>query len=54
MAKLNAAHIPASRAAAGLPAGLDAVLARALHPDPEKRPHSATEFAAALGALAHR
>lgn len=51
MAKLKGAYVPASGLAAGTPAGLDAVLARALDPDPEKRPPSASEFAAALAAL---
>ncbi|MDE2292671.1 MAG: serine/threonine protein kinase, partial [Elusimicrobia bacterium] len=51
MAKLNGTFVPVSRVAPGLPAGLDAVMARALEPDPDKRLHSAGELAEALSAL---
>jgi serine/threonine-protein kinase len=50
--KRELAFVPASRAAPGLPPGLDAVFARALHPDPARRYHSAAEFSAAVALAA--
>ena len=49
--KLNGKHIPPSQRNPALPAGLDAVIAKALTPDPEKRYHTPTEFVAALDAV---
>jgi tetratricopeptide (TPR) repeat protein/tRNA A-37 threonylcarbamoyl transferase component Bud32 len=49
--KMNGKHIPLSGVVAGLPAGTDEVVAKALDPDPEKRYRSAGELAAALQAL---
>ncbi|MBI3297341.1 MAG: serine/threonine protein kinase [Elusimicrobia bacterium] len=51
MAKLKGAYVPASGLTPGCPPGLDAALARALDPDPERRYPSGSEFAAALAAL---
>ena len=51
MNKVNMAYVPASQRAAGLPDGVDEVLARALHADPDQRIHSARELLAALEAL---
>ena len=49
--KLNGKLIPASQRNAALPAGFDAVIARALEPDPDKRYHAPAELVAALDAL---
>ena len=49
--KLNGKLIPASQRNPALPAGFDAVIARALEPDPDKRYRTPAELAAALGAL---
>ncbi|OGS27415.1 MAG: hypothetical protein A3J82_05290 [Elusimicrobia bacterium RIFOXYA2_FULL_69_6] len=49
--KMNGKHIPLSGVAAGLPAGTDEVVAKALDPDPEKRYRTAGDFAAALQSL---
>jgi hypothetical protein len=51
MAKLNKNYIPPTRMTAGLPDGIDEVLANALNPDPDLRIRSAGEFLAALEAL---
>ena len=51
MAKLNATYVPASRVVSGVPEGFDAVMARALAADPDKRIKTAGEFAAALSTL---
>ena len=51
MNKLEGRLIPASARVPGLPAGLDAVIARALAPDPDQRTRTPGEFAAALDAL---
>ncbi|MEK7232467.1 MAG: protein kinase [Elusimicrobiota bacterium] len=48
--KLNGKHIPPSRRNPNLPAGLDAVIAKALTPDPDKRYHTPTELVEALDA----
>ena len=50
--KLNGKLIPACQRNPALPAGLDAVIARALEPDPDKRYHTAAELVAALDAIA--
>ncbi|MFA6003982.1 MAG: protein kinase [Elusimicrobiota bacterium] len=49
--KINGQHLPLSPAAGGLPAGLAAVMAKALCPDPDQRYRTAGEFAAALSGL---
>jgi tetratricopeptide (TPR) repeat protein/tRNA A-37 threonylcarbamoyl transferase component Bud32 len=49
--KLNGKHIPPSQRNAALPAALDAVIAKALIPDPDKRYHTPTELVAALDAV---
>ncbi|MBI5630992.1 MAG: protein kinase [Elusimicrobia bacterium] len=50
--KLNGKHIPITQAAKnGLPAGLDAVLSKALHPDPRKRYASPSELWEAVSIL---
>ena len=36
MTKINKPYVPASRIVSGLPEGFDAVMDRALEPDPEK------------------
>ena len=46
--------LPASKKRAGLPAALDAVLARALAPNVDDRYQTAVELAEALGNVAHR
>ncbi len=51
MNKVNMAYVPVSVRAAGLPDGVDEVLARALHADPDQRIHSARDLLAALEAL---
>jgi tetratricopeptide (TPR) repeat protein len=50
--KINGKHIPPTQRVPSLPASLDAVMAKALHPDPEKRHHSAAELLADLERLA--
>lgn len=50
--KRELAFVPVSRAASGLPPALDGVFARALHPDPARRFHSAAELAAAAAVAA--
>jgi tRNA A-37 threonylcarbamoyl transferase component Bud32 len=52
--KLNGKHIPPSQRNPELPAGIDAVLAKALIPDPDKRYHTPSEFVAALDAVIAR
>ncbi len=52
--KLNGNLIPASQRNPALPAGLDAVIAKALSPDPDKRYHTPAELVAALDALSGR
>lgn len=49
--KLNGKLIPPSQRSASLPPGLDAVIARALAPDPDKRYRTPAELVAALDAL---
>ncbi|MBI2385102.1 MAG: protein kinase [Elusimicrobia bacterium] len=49
--KLNGKHIPPSQRNPALPEGMDAVLAKALTPDPDKRYHTPTELVAALDAV---
>jgi serine/threonine-protein kinase len=49
--KLNGKFIPPSRRAPHVPAALDAVIARALDPDPDKRYRTPDELVAALDAL---
>ena len=49
--KLNGKLIPPSQRVPSLPPGLDAVIARALAPDPDKRYHTPAELVAALDAL---
>ncbi|MDE2040138.1 MAG: serine/threonine protein kinase [Elusimicrobia bacterium] len=50
--KLESRYVPLSRRASrALPSGLDAMLARALQPDPGRRFHSAADWLAALDAL---
>ena len=49
--KINGRHVPLSRLVAGLPAGADEVVAKALAPDPEKRFRAPGEFSAALQGL---
>jgi tetratricopeptide (TPR) repeat protein len=49
--KLNGKLIPPCQRNPSLPAGLDAVIARALEPDPDKRYHTAAELVAALESL---
>lgn len=49
--KLNGRHIPPSQRDPALPAGLDAVIAKALVPDPDKRYRTPTELVAALDAV---
>ncbi|HBL16073.1 MAG: hypothetical protein A2X36_05905 [Elusimicrobia bacterium GWA2_69_24] len=44
MAKINKTYIPPSRVTAGLPAGLDAWMDKALDPEPDKRWRTAAEF----------
>ena len=46
----EAAPVPASQAAPGLPAALDGVLARALAKDPSQRPRTASELVAGIEA----
>ncbi|MBI5242750.1 MAG: serine/threonine protein kinase, partial [Elusimicrobia bacterium] len=48
LTKLNMSYEPLSRRVQGLPPGIDAFFARALHSDPERRPRTAAEFAAAF------
>ena len=48
MNKINMSYVSPSREAAGLPAALDAVFARALEADPDKRCRTPSEFAGAL------
>jgi tetratricopeptide (TPR) repeat protein len=50
--KINGKHIPPTQRVPSLPASLDAVMAKALNPDPEKRHHSAAELLADLERLA--
>ncbi len=51
--KINGRHNPLSQQVAyGLPAGIDAVIAKALAPDPDKRYRTPAEFLAAVEALA--
>jgi serine/threonine-protein kinase len=47
--KLRREFMPATQAAPGLPAAVDAFFSRALDPDPTKRPADAAAFALALG-----
>lgn len=50
--KINGKHVPISQAAKnGVPKGLDAILAKALHPDPDHRYRNAEEFISAVDAL---
>jgi len=49
--KMNGKHVPLSQVVPGLPAGVDAVVAKALDPDPEKRYSTPGEFGAALQKL---
>ena len=49
--KLNGKHIPPSQRNPALPAALDAVIAKALIPDPDKRYHTPTELVAAVDAV---
>ncbi|MBI3549826.1 MAG: protein kinase [Elusimicrobia bacterium] len=49
--KMNATYIPASKMASGLPAGTDALIAKALHPDAAKRLSNAATFARELESL---
>ena len=51
MNKIAMAYVPVSRGAAGLPAGIDEVLARAFQADPEQRFHTAGDFLQALQIL---
>ena len=46
--KLNGKHIPPSQRNPALPEGLDAVIAKALTPDPDKRYHTPSQLVAAL------
>ncbi|MDX6770052.1 MAG: protein kinase [Elusimicrobiota bacterium] len=50
--KINGKHIPPTQRVPSLPASLDAVMAKALHPDPDKRHHTAAELLADLERLA--
>ena len=52
LGKLGGKPVPACRLNSALPAGLDAVIARALEPDPDKRFRAPADLAAALDALA--
>ncbi|MBI4062016.1 MAG: protein kinase, partial [Elusimicrobia bacterium] len=52
--KLNGKHVPPSRRNTALPAALDAVIARVLCPDPEKRYRTPSELVAALDAVIAR
>jgi len=49
--KLNGKHIPPSQRNPALPAGMDAVIAKALTPDPDKRYHTPTQLVEALDAV---
>ncbi len=50
--KINGKHIPPTQRVPSLPAALDAVIAKALDPDPDKRHHTPTELLADLDRLA--
>ncbi len=50
--KINKVYKPLEESVAGLPKGLDEVIAKALEPDPELRYQSAKEFSAELARLA--
>ena len=52
LAKMSGQFEPLSRKVEGLPAGIDAVFARALKPEPTERFARSSEFLAALEALA--
>ncbi|MBI2789463.1 MAG: protein kinase [Elusimicrobia bacterium] len=49
--KLNGKHIPPSQRNPALPEGMDAVIAKALTPDPDKRYHTPSQLVAALDAV---
>ena len=49
--KLNGKHVPPSQRNPALPVALDAVVAKALTPDPDKRYHTPSELIAALDAV---
>jgi tetratricopeptide (TPR) repeat protein len=51
LGKMNKSYEPASRLAAGLPPGFDALLERVLEPDPAKRIRTAGEFYRELSSL---
>ncbi len=51
MNKLNGKLVPITQRGASLPAGLDAVVAKALAPNPERRYHTPTQLLAALDAV---
>ena len=50
--KLNGKHVPPSHRNSSFPPALDAVIARALSPDPDKRYRTPAELASAVDALA--
>ncbi len=51
MNKVNMSYVAPSAMVSGLPAGIDELFAKALHPDPDQRFRSARELVAALEAL---
>jgi serine/threonine-protein kinase len=49
--KINGKAVPATQRVSGLPAGVDAVIDRALAADPDRRYRTPGEFVAALDSL---